>query len=86
MVRVGVGLIAATVAALAIGTILYAWMTLGGVPANAGLHTGARGLSVFGTIHPTLFDVRAANFGSDVPASPRMRLRASIPGMTPRPR
>jgi hypothetical protein len=80
LVRVGVGLIAATIAAFAIGTVLYAWMTLGSGPANAGLHTGARGLSVFGTIHPTLFDVSAANFGSDIPASPRARLASHQTG------
>jgi hypothetical protein len=73
LVRVGVGSIAAGFAAMAIGVILYAWMTLGTVPATAGLRSGAR-LSVFGTIHPKLYDLGSATYVADVPDSRRVRL------------
>jgi hypothetical protein len=61
------GAIALAVAALTIGFEFDRRAGYGTAPANAGLRTEARGLSVFGTIHPKLFDFGATAPGSEIP-------------------
>jgi hypothetical protein len=64
--RIGVGPIAAGVAAFAIGFISYLWWAPGSERANAGSRADAGDSFVSGTIHPKLVDVRTATAGSDI--------------------
>jgi hypothetical protein len=70
LVRAGKRAIPAGIAALAMGVALKVWGTYGVGPANAGLEAEPPGISVFGTIHPRIFDL---------PAS----LRSQIPDRSP---
>jgi hypothetical protein len=68
LLRIGVGPIAAGLAAFAIGFISCLWMTLDTERANAGSRADARDSSVSSTIHPKMVDVRTAGAaaGSDI--------------------
>jgi hypothetical protein len=61
------GAIALAVAALTIGFEFDRRAGYGTAPANAGLRIEARGVSVFGTIHPKLFNFGAAAPGLEIP-------------------
>ena len=61
------GAIALAVAALTIGFEFDRRAGYGTAPANAGLRIEARGISVFGTIHPKLFNFGAAAPGLEIP-------------------
>jgi hypothetical protein len=78
LIRVGVGSVAAGVAAFAVGFISYAWLTLDAGPANVGPRAGARDLSVFGTDHSRRLDLATATLGPD---SPRVRLASLETGV-----
>ena len=52
MIRVGVGSIAAGLAAFATGFIFYMWLTFDSGPADAGSRAGASDPFVSGSIHP----------------------------------
>jgi hypothetical protein len=67
LVRAGGGAIAATVAALTIGFNVDMGSGYGIRPANAGLRT--YGVSVFGTIHPELFQLGPTGLGLEIPDS-----------------
>ena len=81
LIRVGVGSVAAGVAAFAVGFISYAWLTLDAGPANVGLRAGARDLSAFGTDHSRRLDLGTATLGPDIPDSPRVRLASLETGV-----
>jgi Protein of unknown function (DUF2778) len=68
LLRIGVGPIAAGLAAFALGFISSLWLTLDTERANAGLRADARDSSVSSTIHPKLVDFRTASAtaGSDI--------------------
>ena len=67
LVRAGGGVIAVTVAALTIGFNVDMRSGYGIRPANAGLRT--HGVSVFGTIHPELFQLGPTGLGLEIPDS-----------------
>ena len=67
LVRAGGGAIAVTVAALTIGFNVDMRSGYGVRPATAGLRT--HGVSVFGTIHPELFQLGATGLGLEIPDS-----------------
>jgi Protein of unknown function (DUF2778) len=66
LLRIGVGPIAAGLAAFAISFISYLWLTPDTERANAGSRADARDSFVSGTIHPKLVDFRTATAGSDI--------------------
>ena len=68
MLQVGMGPIAAGLAAFAFGFIANLWLTLDTERANAGSRAGARDSSISSTIHPKLVDFRTASAtaGSDI--------------------
>lgn len=66
LLRLGMGPIAAGLAAFAIGFISHLWLTLDTERANAGSRADARDSSVSRTIHPKLVDFRTATAGSDI--------------------
>jgi hypothetical protein len=67
LVRAGGGAIAVTVAALTIGFNVDMRSGYGVRPATAGLRT--HGVSVFGTIHPELFQLGPTGLGLEIPDS-----------------
>lgn len=69
MLRVGVGPIAAGVAAFAIGFGSYLWLTIDRAPANAGSRAGNRALSALGTVDPRLPGRSAGAVGADTAGS-----------------
>src|SRR5262245_58407770 len=73
LVRVGVGALAAGLAAFATGFISYMWLTLDSGPADAGSRADARDLFVSGTIHPKPGNPGTAAVAADVPGKTRMQ-------------
>lgn len=69
MVRTGVRSISVGIAALSIWFALKSTATQGVGPVSVGLQTVFPGISVFGTIHPKLLDLRMP-LGSQIPNSP----------------
>jgi len=72
LLRTGLGAIALAIAALTIGFNFDRRIGYGTAPANAGLR--ADGVSVFGTIHPKLFDFGAAGQGLEIPERAEIQL------------
>jgi hypothetical protein len=68
------GAIALAVAALTIGFEFDRRAGYGTAPASAGLRIEARGVSVFGTIHPKLFNFGAAAPGLEIPDDAQVQL------------
>jgi hypothetical protein len=66
LLRIGVGPIAAGLAAFAVGFVSYLCLTLDTEMASAGSRVDARNSSISATIHPKLVDFRAANAGSGI--------------------
>jgi type VI secretion system (T6SS) effector TldE1-like protein len=65
LLRIGVGPIAAGLAAFGVGFIAHLWLTLDTETANAGSRADAGGSSISATFHPKLVDFRTANAGLD---------------------
>jgi hypothetical protein len=74
LLRVGVGAIAAGVAAFAIGFAFCLWFTTDHAPANAGLRAEARAHSDFGTVGPKPLGLSTTTIGSDISVSLNARL------------
>jgi Protein of unknown function (DUF2778) len=73
LVRLGVGSIAAGLAAIA-GFISYMWLTLDSGPADAGSRAGASDLFVAGSIHPKPGNPGTAAVGADMRGNSRLQL------------
>jgi hypothetical protein len=74
LLRTGLGATALAVAALTIGFNFDRRVGYGTAPANAGLRIAAPGVSVFGTIHPKLFNFGAAAPGFEIPDAAQVQL------------
>ena len=74
LIRVGVGSIAAGLAAFATGFISYMWLTLDSGPADAGSRAGASDLFVSGSIHPKPGNLGTASVDADMQGNSRLQL------------
>jgi Tlde1 domain len=74
LVRLGVGSIAAALAAFATGFIPNMWLTLDSGPADAGSRADASDHFVSGSIHPKAGNLDTAAVGADMRGSSRMQL------------
>ena len=70
----GVGSIAAGLAAFATGFISYMWLTLDSGPADAGSRAGASDLFVSGSIHPKPGNLGTASVDADMQGNSRLQL------------
>jgi hypothetical protein len=80
LVRTGVRSISVGIAALSIWFALKSTATQGIGPADVGLQTVFPGISIFGTIHPKLLDLRMP-LGSQIPDSPAVRMASLETGI-----
>jgi hypothetical protein len=74
LIRLGVGSIAAGLAAFATGFISYMWLTLDSGPADDGSRAGASDLFVSGSIHPKPGNLGTVAVGADMRGNSRLQL------------